>query len=160
MSDSKIQIKIGNIEFSGEGDSDWLSSQLDKILDKVPELLKITPLAQAEVSNNSIEKETNPKSSTNIAKPTNLAMFLKEKNATSNQVKKFLATSAFLQLNGKNRLNTSDITKALKDSNQTKLGNPSEYLNQNVKKGHCEKDGSKEFFVTSHGFEDLGVITE
>jgi predicted transcriptional regulator len=72
-------------------------------------------------------------------------------------VKKFLATSAFLQINGKNRLTTSDITKALKEANQTKIGNPSEYLNQNVKKGHCEKDGSKDFFVTSHGFEYLGI---
>lgn len=41
MSDSKIQVKVGIIEFSGEGNQDWLSKQLDKILDKVPELLKI-----------------------------------------------------------------------------------------------------------------------
>lgn len=41
MSDSKIQIKVGTIEFSGEGNQDWLASQLDKILTKVPELLKL-----------------------------------------------------------------------------------------------------------------------
>jgi len=41
MSDSKLSIKIGSVEFSGEGNQDWLASQLDKILDKVPELLKV-----------------------------------------------------------------------------------------------------------------------
>jgi len=41
MSDSKIQVKVGIVEFSGEGNQDWLAKQLDKILDKVPELLKI-----------------------------------------------------------------------------------------------------------------------
>lgn len=38
MSDSKIQIKVGIVEFSGEGNQDWLSKQLDKILEKIPEL--------------------------------------------------------------------------------------------------------------------------
>ncbi len=41
MSDSKIQIKVGIVEFSGEGNQEWLGSQLDKILSKIPELLKI-----------------------------------------------------------------------------------------------------------------------
>jgi hypothetical protein len=41
MSDSKIQIKAGLIEFSGEGNQDWLAKQLDKLLDKIPELLKL-----------------------------------------------------------------------------------------------------------------------
>ncbi|MGN6294249.1 MAG: hypothetical protein ACTHMV_15995 [Chitinophagaceae bacterium] len=85
-----------------------------------------------------------------------MATYLKEKNATTNQVKKFLASAAFLQLNGKNRLTTSDISGALKDAKQNKLNNPSDCLNKNIKKGHCEKDG-KEFFVTSKGFEDLGA---
>lgn len=41
MSDSKIQVKVGIVEFAGEGNQDWLAKQLDKILEKVPELLKI-----------------------------------------------------------------------------------------------------------------------
>ena len=41
MSESKIQVKVGIVEFSGEGNQDWLAKQLDKILDKVPELLRI-----------------------------------------------------------------------------------------------------------------------
>jgi galactitol-specific phosphotransferase system IIC component len=41
MSESKIQVKVGIVEFSGEGDQVWLAAQLDKILEKIPELLKI-----------------------------------------------------------------------------------------------------------------------
>jgi hypothetical protein len=158
MSDSKIQFKIGALEFTGEGDSEWVSSELDKILKKIPDLLKIVPVEKLKESNITLENDGKQTGLNRTVKPTNLSVFLREKNASTNHVKKFLATSAFLQLNGKNRLTTSDITKAIKDANQTKLANPSEHLNQNVKKGHCEKDGSKEFFVTSHGFEDLGII--
>lgn len=41
MGESKIQFKVGIVEFSGEGHSDWLAKQLDKILEKVPNLLEI-----------------------------------------------------------------------------------------------------------------------
>jgi len=41
MSDSKINIKVGIVEFSGEGNQDWLATQLDKILSKVPSCLKL-----------------------------------------------------------------------------------------------------------------------
>jgi len=40
MSDSKIQVKVGSVEFSGEGNQDWLSKQLDKVLEQIPKLLK------------------------------------------------------------------------------------------------------------------------
>src|ERR1700761_2969930 len=39
MKDSKIQIKVGNVEFSGEGEQDWLSDQLDKFLDQIPKFI-------------------------------------------------------------------------------------------------------------------------
>jgi viroplasmin and RNaseH domain-containing protein len=157
MSDSKIQIKVGIVEFSGEGNQDWLASQLDKILAKVPELLKIE-LSNPTAKPASLGKGGTPESIPKANKlNSNLATYLKDKSATTNQVKKFLATSVFLQLNGKNRLNTSDVSDALKNANQAKLNNPSECLNQNVKKGHCEKDGSKEFFVTTNGLKELGI---
>lgn len=154
MSESKIQFKVGIVEFSGEGNQDWLASQLKLVLDKVPELLKL------ELANPSLISSNNggaaPPKLNLTGKPKNLSLFLKEKGATTNQVKKFLATAAFLQLGGKKRLSTGDITKAIKDANQTKLVNASDCLNQNVKKGHSEKDGG-EFFVTSHGFSELSI---
>jgi hypothetical protein len=157
MSDSKIQIKVGIIEFSGEGNQDWLATQLDKILERAPELLKIeleNPKVQQVVKDiiipSSIDKN-------DVLKPSNLSIFLKEKNATVAQVKKFLTTAAFIQLNGKTRITTSDVNSALKAANQSKLNNASDCLAQNVKKGFCEKDGSSGFFVTTDGLSDLGI---
>jgi hypothetical protein len=52
MSDSKIQVKVGIVEFSGEGEQEWLAAQLDKILEKVPELLKIEMAMPGNIGSN------------------------------------------------------------------------------------------------------------
>lgn len=157
MSETKIQVKVGIIEFSGEGNQDWLSAQLDKILEKAPELLKIGhafPKVTKEVHTTS-EKDSKSEEPV-ISKPTNFPAFLKEKGATTNQTKKFLATAAFIQLNGKDRLMTSEISSLLSKSNQSKIGNPSDKLNKNVGKGFCTKEGNS-FYVTPEGFKDLSI---
>lgn len=151
---TKIEIRVGNIEFSGEGDQVWLGTQLDKILKSIPELLKSSQLSMANIGNE-VLPILNPTGSIKI-QTTNLALFLKDKGATVNQTKKFLATAAFIQSNGKGRQTTTDVAKALKDANQTKLNNASDCLNQNLKKGFCERDGKKEFFVTEAGTVELG----
>jgi hypothetical protein len=130
MSDSKIQIKVGIVEFSGEGNQEWLSSQLDKVLDKIPSLLAIEPINP--VQGTALESARHEPKSPDV--PRNLSVFLKDKGASAKQVEKFLATAAFLQLNGKSRSNSSEVSKALKDAHQTKLNNASDCLNQNVKK--------------------------
>lgn len=150
MTDAKIQIKIGGIEFSGEGDKEWLTTQLDKILANAQKLANLTiPASGQGVGGKQNPMQPDP----SIAQKT-LASFLKEKNATTNQIKKFLATSVWLETKGKNRMSTSDVTKALKDSNQSRLGNPSDCLNKNISKGYCEKDGNQ-YFVTEDGKNSL-----
>ena len=39
----KIEIKVGSISFVGEGNEGWLSSQLDKMLKHLPELVNMAP---------------------------------------------------------------------------------------------------------------------
>lgn len=153
MSDiTKISLKVGNLEFSGEGKEQWLESQLDKLLKRIS------------IQENSFQHAQNGKILGNgggevdkILKTTTLVSFLNEKNAKDNQNRKFLATAVYLQSKGQNRLKTADITKALKDSNQTRLGNASDTLKQNISKGFCEKDGDN-FFATSDGFKELGLM--
>lgn len=160
MSETKIQIKVGHVEFSGEGNQEWLASQLDKILEKIPELLKIELNNSPSGNNgNNDGAGSNNSGSGGAAKLTNLASFLRDKNATSNQTKKFLATAAFLQQNGRQSLGTNDVTKTLEDGKQGKLTNPALCLINNVKKGYCEKKG-KDFYVTPEGFTSLGMATE
>lgn len=155
MDKAKIEIKVGIVEFTGEGEQDWLGKQLDKVLEKVPELLKIE-LASSPAETQSLVKEKSPNSASSAQEgntaPTNIVTFLREKNATSNQINKFLATAVYLQLNGKTRIGATEIASVLKGSNQSKLSNPADALNQNVRKGYCQKDGTK-FFVTQQGLD-------
>lgn len=155
MSDSKIEIKIGEIAFSGEGTQDWLSEQLDKILDRAKDLMSIMPSKGAMGTGNAGNEEANLSGHNEISsKP--LAVWLKSKNAETVQTIKFLATAVWVEAKGKKRIKTSDVTSALKNANQKRLGNPSDCLNQNVTKGFCEKDGN-EFYVTEEGKRSLGI---
>jgi hypothetical protein len=154
MSTSKLQIKVGIVEFSGEGEETWLAKQLETIIAKIPELLRIENATSAMES---AEKAAHLKHAPGSAdKVGTLATWLKNKNATTNQNRKFLATSAYLQIKGKDRISSGDVRKALSDNSQSALSNPSEALNQNNGKGFCEKDG-KSFYVTPEGFKELGI---
>jgi hypothetical protein len=151
MTEAKIEFKLGSIEFSGEGEKAWISEQLDKILQQAPSLLSLAPISSPAVANagSHAPMQADPAIATQP-----LATFLKEKNATKTQVKKFLATAVWLEAKGKKRLTTAEVTQALRDSNQSKLNNAADCLNQNVAKGLCEKDGGQ-FFVTTDGKSSL-----
>ena len=151
MSEAKVLIKVGEFEFSGEGDQEWVSKQLDKILAKVEDLINLSPPPAAEAAKDTHHKPMGADSE--IARKT-LPSFLSEKAANKNQNKKFLVTAIWLESKGKSRLSTGDVARALKDANQNRLSNPSECLKQNISKGFCEKDG-KDFFVTSEGKASL-----
>jgi hypothetical protein len=151
MADAKIEIKLGHIEFSGQGEQEWVAKQLDKIIAKADSLVKLAPVASPEASGTEGDKPMAPDS--RVSSKT-LPAFLTEKGAGRSQVRKFLATAVWLQAKGAKRITTGDVTKALKDSNQSRLGNPADSLNKNVSKGFCEKDG-REFFVTQEGMKSL-----
>jgi len=92
------------------------------------------------------------------ASKVSLATYLKDKNSSGNQVRRFLATAGWLSKRGNASLKSVDVAKALSENHQSKLSNPSDCLNQNVGKGHCEKKGDG-FFVTPEGWEELGDST-
>jgi hypothetical protein len=155
MSEGKIEFQIGDISFVGEGQQEWLSKQLDKVIENFGEKKEIS------TSENSSAKESKPTNSSNDTSnaenagnsiyDVNLSIFLRNQEATSNQRLKFLATAAWLAKREENHLKTIDVTKALRESKQTSLTNASDCLNQNVSQGFCEKEGDH-FYVTPHGF--------
>lgn len=149
MTDSKIEFSLGDLTFSGQGDQDWLSEQLDKVLAAAPELQKVNapvapapPLAGDNQSDQGDFKDT-------------LASYIKSKGGESNQVMRFLATADWLRRRGETKLTTAKVSKALSSNHQKKLGNPADCLNKNVAKGHCEKQGDS-FFITPDGLKELG----
>jgi hypothetical protein len=153
MANSKLEVRLGDISFSGEGEAGWVEQQVRQFFERVPKLLKgRTPIVNAP------DPSQSDRGKLKVEEPTgsnvNLASFLRSKNAASNQIRKFLATAEWLQLRGNERTSTGAVTKALRDNHQTKLTNPSDCLYQNVRKGHCEKVGN-EFFVTDDGRASL-----
>ena len=84
-----------------------------------------------------------------------LHAYLKLRNAEDNQLKRYLATAAWLIHRGQKEVNSQLIAETLKDHQQNKLTNPADCLNKNVKHGFCEK--TKEgFFITPEGWKHLG----
>ena len=150
MATAKIEIKVGSLHFLGEGEQEWVTSQLDKVLAEAHKFSKLGE--QIETTGQTPKPPAGGKG----GQASTLASFLSSKNATTKQVAKFLATAGWIHLKGKQRMSASDVAKALKDSHQGRLGNPADCLNQNVGKGFCEKDGG-EFFITAEGLAELGL---
>ena len=142
MPEGKIEISIGDISFVGEGEQNWVAEQLDKILEKAPELTKITPKRKKVSQTDPAPEHPVEGDDAAIAQKT-LPAFLGDTKAKSSQVIKFLATAVWLH-----------ATKALSNASQSRLSNASNCLGANIKKGFIEKTGS-EFFVTDDGKASL-----
>jgi hypothetical protein len=151
MAAGKIQVTVGAVSFSGEGEPDWLAEQLDKVLKAAPDLAT----SPSERAGSSQHSPSAPKAPAGASAPGTLVSYIKVKGGESSQVKRFLATADWLRLRGESQLTTGKVSKALSDNHQKRLGNPADCLNQNVRKGHCEKQGDG-FFITPDGLRDLG----
>jgi hypothetical protein len=155
MADSKLEIKIGSITFSGEGTGDWVSKQLDKVLAKIPELVALAPPEglRSESNNGGSPRPTSgvPHGQASGS----LATFLKTANTNNSQTGKFLATAMWLHdAERKDRLTTKDVTEALSKHKQGKLTNPSNCLAENAKRGYCIREG-RQFYVSNEGRDSL-----
>ncbi|MCX6237876.1 MAG: hypothetical protein NTY07_10035 [Bacteroidia bacterium] len=180
MAESKIDFSFENLHFSCEGDKDWVETQLNQVLNRIPGLNKPEKIKSAsgkaasegvlDVGNTVAEVKEKGKRGRKpkvvveplVEEPSGdpLFEFLKEKNADKNQVKKFLATAVYLHSQGEEKFSTPMVSKALKASNIEKLINASDCLNKNEKKGFCIKD-EKDFILTEAGIRSiLGGIEE
>src|SRR5229473_6310176 len=152
MSEAKIEIRVGEVSFSGEGTEKWLSEQLDKLIEKIPQLSKVHSQKHAETGGTGTGAGTGSGAAASQTITGILAAFLKAKSATTNQVRKFLATAIWLHDHESMEfVNTSDVIAALSDAKQKELTNPAASLNQNVSKGFCSKRTKNQFYVTDEG---------
>src|SRR5438874_381975 len=115
---TKLRIKSGDVEVEYEG-----SESLTALEKKLPVLLKELSNSSGNLGGSERLTKSGAKAGGSAGK-TALATFLKNNNATTNQVRKFLATSIWLHDQGKDRLSTSDVPEALRNASQTRLGNP------------------------------------
>ena len=143
----KVELAIGNLSFSGEGDQRWLDQQISKIIDLA------TP-AQITTSVDGASSTSEPMQNEPVSIES-LASFLRAKGGDTVQVKRFLATAAWLSHRGEKVLTTRAVTKALQDNQQKRLGNAADCLNKSVRRGLCEKT-NEGFIITPEGWEELG----
>lgn len=143
----KIELTIGDLRFSGEGDQDWLDQQISRLIDIVP---KVQIAASIDGVSSKPEPEQNETVSTQ-----SLASYLRAKGADTVQVQRFLATAGWLSRRGERVLTTKAVNKALQDNQQKRLSNAADCLNQNVGRGFCEKTTGG-FFITPEGWRQLG----
>jgi hypothetical protein len=156
MSDAKIEIKVGEVSFAGEGTEKWLSEQLDKLIEKIPQLAKVQSPKHGEAGASGTGGGAGKGATTGHTITGTLAAFLKAKSATGNQVRRFLATAVWLHDQGNHEhLTTAEVVAALTAAKQKELTNASNCLNQNVTKGFCQKTTKNQFFVTEDGLADI-----
>lgn len=164
MANGRLEFKIGNIEFVGEGEQDWVTEQLDKMLERLPELLNESKKDTSKTTIKKVIEDVTPSQPTNLFSipqpvtkrviPENLSSFLRNKDAIDKQRRKFLGTAVWLQENGKQLIKTKEVTDALRAARQVKITNPSHQLNQNIAQGYCQKEGNG-FYVTPQGVENI-----
>jgi hypothetical protein len=148
----KIEIKIGNLSFTAEGDQDWLSEQLSKVMQAA------SPAIAGGENNDGPAAGKAGSMASSSASVGSLASYLKATGAESKQVQRFLATAGWLSRRGNANLTTAAVAAALAEHHQKRLGNPADCLNQNVSKGYCEKQRDN-FFITPEGWSALGAGT-
>lgn len=157
MANARIEFKIGNIEFVGEGEQDWVTEQLDKVLKRIPELasesIKTAPKAVSQPAITTRNTQNNTQNNEQLAKE-NLSTFLRKRDAIDKQRRRFLGTAVWLQLRGQQLIKTKEVTDALRAARQVKITNPSHQLNQNISQGYCQKEGQG-FYVTPQGVENI-----
>lgn len=151
MADAKIEIKVGEVSFVGEGTEAWLAAQLENVIKHLPDLVKVTPPPPPPPGDQ--HGGAHHRAQKPGARGT-LADFLSTHGKKS-QTRKFLATAVWLDPDGSKRLTTREVTDALKNARQGKLTNAAQALNDNVAQGFCEKDGGQ-FYVTDKGRNEMG----
>jgi hypothetical protein len=150
MTNGKIEVNVGGLAFSAEGEQAWLAEQLDKILKAAPDVVAAQAMKEKPDSKHAVHETT--KSDGTFTET--LASHIRGKKGDDNQVQRFLATADWLRRRGEKTLTTRAVSTALKAHHQKKLSNPADALNQNVAKGYCEKaDGG--FFITPDGLKAL-----
>jgi hypothetical protein len=174
VSKTKFKIKMGAAEIEFEGNAEFLKNEIMPTVGKILEMVA----SRAESQNENLPPDTEglklprstllsngesatilpdtKESSQNISNSiVSLPSYLKAKNAGANQNQRFLAVAAWLQKKGTENVTASVVVETLLKHKQAKLGNAPDCLNQNVRKGYCEKTESG-FFVTPEGWVHLG----
>ena len=143
---TKSRVKVGDLEVDFEGSESFLDKKLPQF---------ISQLSKFSLHTGGASRPGGGDTKRGGEESGSLATFLQKHGGGKSQEHRFLVTAQWLHLRGSQTLKTSDVSKALRDNHQSRLGNPSDSLNKNVRKGLCEKT-PEGFFVTEEGKKAVG----
>src|SRR5437899_238685 len=104
METNKIKLNVGSMEFQAEGDKDWVSAQLDKIIASTAR--SITGLSAGLPALEESERSSYKSPDFTVEEPPTLTFFPKEIERTSKSAKTFIPIKAWLEAKQRNRLKT------------------------------------------------------
>ena len=145
----EIKVSCGGFELEYRGDEQFAKESLCSLVAEIKNV--ILTGEESQNSDATQDGESNGK----MKLPTFMENLEKQSERNSLEYRKFLVTSAWLQLNGKDRIKTSDVSAALRNSKINRLSNPSDCLATNIRYGHCERVEDNGFIVTRTGLQDL-----
>lgn len=148
-----MEIKVSCSDFQVEysGDEQFAKESLCSLVAEIKGIIQ----SEEETKNPDESNERKPNGKLNL--PTFMEKLEEQAERNSRGYRKFLMTAAWLHLNGKNPLKTSDVSSALRENQFNSLSNPSDCLTKNINYGHCERTENNMFIVTRNGFQDLGI---
>jgi hypothetical protein len=144
---TKIRVKVGDVEVDYEGPESYLDKKLPEFISQLSKFSAHTSGDKGKPGGGGAKRDAE--------EPGSLAIFLQKHGGAKSHEHRFLLTAQWLHLRGVENLTTADVSKALRDNHQSRLANPSDCLNRNVRRGFCEKTQTG-FFVTEEGSKAVG----
>ncbi|MYJ86095.1 MAG: hypothetical protein F4044_00060 [Rhodobacteraceae bacterium] len=141
---AELRFEGQNIKVEMVGSEEFLEEKGQQLVNKLLELDSKAKPSETKIAEVPVE----------IRQENNLAQYLRAFGGKSEKIR-FLAIAGFLQNKGMKRLETGDIIKAVKQSNQKPFKNTSDCKAKCIQEGTCAKDERRTFYVTNLGFEML-----
>lgn len=145
-----FRIKHGDVVVTYDGSKEFLEQVIPKLVSQVGD--KVQKMASEPIPEPVVPAKPKRKKEDSLLK-------LIELQPKDTQVRRFLCAAALIQVNQKGKLTTSKVNELLIEEKLSKLTNASDSLNQNIRKGFCDRPKPKgsEFFVTPKGLKEVGL---
>jgi len=167
MAEARAKIEVSGLQFDLRGDPDWVSEQLEKVLELAYDVadLALSPPEEPEAdsgedsngegNDGSGDEDPNDSQEDPIA-ALSLPAFLEERDATRSDERKLLAVAIWLHAKGSDRVTVTEVRDALAAARERAIHNAAAVLMTAVASGLCQEDDGA-LFVTDAGRAALGV---
>ena len=168
MAEARAKIEVSGLEFDLRGDPDWVSEQLEKVLELAYDVadLALSPSEEPAGDNGEDDGTGEDNDGSGSEDPDDsqedpiaslsLPAFLAECGAIRDEERKLLAVAAWLHAKGNDRITVSEVRDTLAAAGERAIHNAAAVLVTAVANGLCKEDDGA-LFVTDAGRTALGL---